>query len=276
LLLGERIDSMVQAYIRKVQEGGGEVSSDLVIGAATRMLKALDKKGLREHLELDRFWAHLLLKRMKFVQRKGTTAASKFSADNFAEKKEQFLVTIVKIEEIPPELILNRDRTGMKVVPSYSWTKHVQGARRVEIIGLNDKQQITAVFCGNLLGEFLTMQVIYKGKTKRCHSQFEFPSDWHTTHSAKHWSTEDTMVEYIEKIILPFLECRRDMLGEEKAIAVVMDNFKGQVTEKMLKLLDEHNIFPCLLPPNTTDRLQPMDMSVNKPAKAFMRKQFQL
>ena len=31
----------------------------------------------------------------------------------------------------------------------------------------------------------------------------------------------------------------------------------------------------CLLPPNTTDRLQPMDISVNKPAKDFLRKKFQ-
>jgi len=55
-----------------------------------------------------------------------------------------------------------------------------------------------------------------------------------------------------------------------------MDNFKGQVTEKILKLLDKHFIYLCLLPPNTMDYLQPMDVSVNKPAKAFMRKQFQL
>jgi len=66
------------------------------------------------------------------------------------------------------------------------------------------------------------------------------------------------------------------MLGDEKAVVVIMENFKGQVTEKMLKLLDEHFIYPCLLPPNTTDHLQPMDVSVNKPAKAFVRKQFQL
>jgi len=67
------------------------------------------------------------------------------------------------------------------------------------------KQQITVVFCGNLLG-----QVVYKGKTKRCHPQYKFPSDWHIT---RHCSTEETMVE---KIILPFVEHRRDMLGEEK------------------------------------------------------------
>jgi len=75
------------------------------------------------------------------------TAASKFSVDNFAEEFLQDLVTIVEMEEIPLELILNWDQTGMKIVPSYSWTMHDQGARRVEIIGLSDKWQITVVLC---------------------------------------------------------------------------------------------------------------------------------
>ena len=31
----------------------------------------------------------------------------------------------------------------------------------------------------------------------------------------------------------------------------------------------------CLLPPNTTDRLQPMDLTVNKPEKEYMKNLFQ-
>ena len=34
------------------------------------------------------------------------------------------------------------------------------GSKRVEIIGVNDKRQITAVFCGTLLGGFLPVQLI--------------------------------------------------------------------------------------------------------------------
>ena len=53
-----------------------------------------------------------------------------------------------------------------------------------------------------------------------------------------------------------------------------MDNFKGQVTRSLSSLLDNNNIHFCLLPPNTTDRLQPLDISVNKPAKDHLTRQF--
>lgn len=38
--------------------------------------------------------------------------------------------------------------------------------------------------------------------------------------------------------------------------------------------MKQHNIHVCLLPPNTTDLLQPMDVSVNKPAKVFLKGEF--
>ena len=41
-----------------------------------------------------------------------------------------------------------------------------------------------------------------------------------------------------------------------------------------MALLDAHNIHVCLLPANTTNRLQPMDISVNKPANNLLKRQF--
>ena len=52
---------------------------------------------------------------------------------------------------------------------------------------------------------------------------------------------------------------------------IIMDNFKGQVTENISSLLEKHHLHVCLLPANTTDLLQPMDISVNKPAKSFLK-----
>ena len=55
-----------------------------------------------------------------------------------------------------------------------------------------------------------------------------------------------------------------------------MDNFTGQATLPVSTLLEDHDIHVCLLPPNTTDLLQPTDISVNKSAKDYPKKNSQL
>ena len=56
---------------------------------------------------------------------------------------------------------------------------------------------------------------------------------------------------------------------------VLFDNFNGQCTESLLKLLDVNNINIVIFPANWIDQLQPMDVSVNKFAKEYLRKRFQ-
>ena len=51
--------------------------------------------------------------------------------------------------------------------------------------------------------------------------------------------------------------------------------FKGQVTKEVFSILEDNNVYTVRVPANCTDRLQPMDLSVNKPAKEFMRRKFQ-
>ena len=280
LLLGDDLDAKVRLYLKRVRGGGGVVSARIVIAAARGILLSCDKSRLVEYggpIELNRAWAYSLLRRMDFVKRKASTAKSKYNVSDFDKVKQEFLdevVSTVMMEEIPPHLILNWDQTGIKIVPSSSWTMDKCGAKRVELTGVDDKRQITAVFCGSLVGDFLPVQLIYTGKTPRCHPKFKFPSGWNITHSPKHWSNEETMIEYVETIIVPYVERMRD--GEEIPALVIMDNFKGQITQKVNSLLEENNIHICLLPPNTTDRLQPMDLSVNKPAKEFLRQKFQV
>ena len=61
--------------------------------------------------------------------KKATTAKGKHSNADFARLKIQFLadvITTVEMEEIPAELILNWDQTGIKIVPSSAWTMDAQ------------------------------------------------------------------------------------------------------------------------------------------------------
>ena len=84
-----------------------------------------------------------------------------------------------------------------------------------------------------------------------------------------HWSNEHTMIEYIREVIVLYVKNIHHLIRENKPAVVIMDNFKGQITETVNTQLEENDIHVCLLPANTTDRLQPMDISVNKPAKDF-------
>ena len=83
------------------------------------------------------------------------------------------------------------------------------------------------------------------------------------------------MLQYVDHIIMPYVEAVREVVGDDKAALVIIDNFKGQVTEAVTSLLDANNIHVCLLPPNTTDLLQPMDIAINKPAKEFIKRRFE-
>ena len=47
----------------------------------------------------------------------------------------------------------------------------LKGTKRIEIVGISDKRQITALFPG----ESLPLQLIYQGKTAACLPQFKFP-----------------------------------------------------------------------------------------------------
>ncbi len=278
-LLGDQLDKKLQEKIVAMRARGAPISTTIVVGIARGL--QLKHKTMQADCEvtLCREWARSVLRRMGYSKRRGSST-SKVLPKEFLRMKEQFLIDIklvVKFEEIPEQLIIDWDQTAVKLVPSASWTMEKRGSKRVEISAQDDKRQITAVFACTLSGAFLPVQLIYKGTTPRCLPAVTFPSDWHLTYSSNHWSNEGTMVEYIKMIIIPYVAQTRVQLklSSEYPALVIFDVFKGQCTESIYKLLDENNIFHILVPANCTDKLQPLDLSVNKPAKEQMRYHFQ-
>ena len=283
-LLGEKIDIEVQTILRAMRDNGAVVNTSIAIATATGVVRKRDKSLLKENgdsLEqmLTKNWAKSLLCRMGFVKRRGNTKA-KVPVEHFEVLKSQFLFDIkatVEMQEIPPKLIINWDQTGIKMVPVSSWTMEQKGAKRVEISGIDDKRQITAVFAATPVGEFLPFQLIYQGKTPACLPKFKFPSDWNVTYTSNRWSNEQTMKAYIKEIIVLYVKQKRAQLklNEDHPSLAIFDVFKGQCTEEVLQMLEENNIERVCVPANCTDRLQPLDLSVNKPAKEFLRGRFQ-
>ena len=146
-----------------------------------------------------------------------------------------------------------------------------EGSRWVEVVGIGDKRMITAVLCGSLVGDFLPVQEIYKGKTNHVHPHYQFPINWHVTHSENHWSTEVTMIQYVENIIIPYFNNIRGLLNDDNKPALVTLKVRRLV---MFYLFLNPMISMCAycLQIRTTDRLQPMDISINRPANQFSKR----
>ena len=87
-----------------------------------------------------------------------------------------------------------------------------------------------------------------------CAHDVLIPNDWHVTYTPNHWSKEDKMIEYIETIILPYLECKRKelMINQYKLFSTF-----SKATKQCPELLEENNILVSV-PANCTDRLQPI------------------
>ena len=88
------------------------------------------------------------------VKRKCSNAGKVLLPD-FEKTKEVFLADIaaeVLMNDIPDQLIINWDHTGLSLVPTGQWTMHQAGDKVVPIAKADDKRQITAVLAANMAG----------------------------------------------------------------------------------------------------------------------------
>ena len=154
--------------------------------------------------------------------------------------------------------------------------ENIHCAKNVLKKGVDDKRQITATFAVSLNGKFLPIQLIYKGKTKRSQPKFKFPSTFSLSYTENHWSNTEKSIEFFEQIIFPYLRMvkRENRYPEEQYAHIIMDTFKGQDNDRLRELCLENYCEVVIVPHNVTNKFQPLDISVNKAAKAFIQNMY--
>ena len=65
------------------------------------------------------------------------------------------------------------------------------------VVGKDAKREIRGFLSIVASGKLLPSQVIYTGKMPGCHAKITFPQGWHITHTESHWSTVETMLQYL-------------------------------------------------------------------------------
>ena len=117
----------------------------------------------------------------------------------------------------------------------------IKGSKQVEVVDIDNKRQSNTHhtwFAASLSGHFLPMQLVYEGKTTKCHPAVKFPVGWQVTHMPNHWCNEETMIDCIESVVVPYnYDTEKKTTSNLKHTRLVnLDKFKGQTTSRVLNL----------------------------------------
>ena len=175
--------------------------------------------------------------------------------------------------KIQKETILNFDQTVLGFIAPNKSTFIGKGVYSVPITNVDNKHQITATFCVNIVGDFLPVQLIYGCVTDKRHPKVKFPESFRIIYSQNHQSNENIVMEYLQKIVFLYIKSKRQALKlpENPKVLLIFDAFKGQKTSALMNaLLKKNDIIAIHVPNNPTNLFQPLGTSENKIAKCFI------
>ena len=157
-------------------------------------------------------WARNLLKSMNWSRRKGTTGKRTMNPSLYEElcftwkKKIDELVFENKMHR---SLVLNFCQTPLGFTSPSKVTFTEKNSQNVPIANIDDKHTITGTFTVSLDDQFLPIQLIYTGKSDKCHPRIKFPDGFGITHSPNHWSNEEAVISHLTKVVFPYIQRKR-------------------------------------------------------------------
>lgn len=244
------------------------------------------KPEILDTLKLSNNFIWLFIrKNLAWRVRQKTTSSAKLPVDWEAQGKTMIerIAVLVKQYKIPADLIINFDQTGVHLVPSSNSTYAVKGSKHVSIINSDDKRQITAIIASTPSGYLLPPQIIFQGKTDRCHPNSTpdiIRNGFHITHSENHWSSQLTMTEYIKFVIDPFTQSiikKRNLDPKSQKGILVLDCWSVHKSVEFRSFVRKTypNLLLVYIPPNCTSKLQVADVALNYSFKYGIRLRYE-
>ena len=89
--------------------------------------------------------------------------------------------------DISAAFVLNADQMGLMLLQSRNRTWVEKGKKSVGVLAGGDKCQITALTLVSADRELIIIQLVFGGKTSRCHPTGASPAGLLYDHSESHW-----------------------------------------------------------------------------------------
>ena len=207
--------------VKTLHLNGAPVTAGVINSVAegfiiTNVRSLLIKNG--GYISLSHQWRRNVLYRMeqegkKMCRRKATTKKILVNPGLLKEANLHFQRQIKQMEEwhqIPDYPIITFNQIPLSYVCSPRHTLHFKGVKSVPLVEKGKSKQVTGTFSYTKSGILLPMQLIYQGKTNRCHpTGIEFPEGFNIIHAKNHWSNEDKAIKHLESLIFLFATSKR-------------------------------------------------------------------
>lgn len=275
--------SKVVGVVKGLRRAGAPVNDKIIAGVIKGALIGGGKADiLSEHGGVIKPKVYARSFRRKYLQELSWRKQASKRRPNAAQHlhKCQFRLSVNNLRRrynIPAPLVVNLDETSSKYVPVPNYTYDERGSKEIRVVGAGDKRGISETLSGSLAGDFLPVQLIYGGTTRRCLPNTTLaPDDFEFVFTKTHWASAETCLDEIEDIIQPYIEEKKNQLSlevEQKAL-IIFDGWIHHRSDEYYDAIRVFNGLPLQIPFGLTDECQGMDVSVNKPWKDLKKSSF--
>ena len=284
------VEQYVVDAITSIRSAGGVINS-IVISAFFRGMVRAKHPELFTRFRFGRRWCRWWFGRtFDWTYKRGSTSGQKLPAD----WEEQCAAMVKRVSASAAEhkikhpcFIINWDQTGCVLVPAGKYTYASVKSKQVPIVGKDEKRQITAVVASTLEGEMLPLQLIFAGQDKNKQEQKAVPTlnevttkrvrDWHLTQTHNHWSSLESMKDYIRVIIKKWVDNKARQHNVVLPHVILLIDCWSVHTSAAFRdwiKVAHPNYHLLFVPANCTSKAQPADAGLQRPFKNAITNSF--
>ncbi|CAI7746357.1 unnamed protein product [Closterium sp. NIES-54] len=177
----------------------------------------------------------------------------------------EFLRQMRSLHDYPLDLILNADQTPLFLEMPAERTLEMKGARTVHVRSAGyEKERVTVMLAVTASGLKLPPYVVFKRKTI---PKVPIPAGVVVRAQDKGWMDESLVQDWITQVMVPFLKPLRESTGRRKEALVVLDSYRGHLTEAVGQTMRMFRLSRAVIPEGCTPLVQPLDVSINRAFK---------
>ena len=229
----------------------------------------LDRKGVNErrfknNLPTVEFVYHFKKRHSELTERFAGNIKRSRAKVSVERINEYFDNLSQELEGITADCIYNYDETNLSDDPGRKKCLMKRGTKYPERIMNNSKACTSIMFCGSATGEVLPVYVVYKALNVYKGWTDGGPSHARYSCTKSGWFDGDTFGDWFKKVFIPIAK------NKEQSV-LIGDNLSSHFSSEVLQLCERHNVKFICLPPNSTDKTQPLDVAFFRPLKIKWR-----